>query len=114
MDPGFRNGYIGSYTAALERTFKDVVFNASYVATVGVKLASTVNPNSYSGASPEFAHFTQFNSAGQITGGYGPEFVMGTPAHSTYHSLQVSASKNSPRLGLGCCSSYSVCKALEG
>jgi hypothetical protein len=113
MDPGFRNGYIGSYTAGIEQTFKDVVFNASYVATVGVKLASTVCPNSYSGAAPEFARFTQFNSSGQITGGYGPEFVMGTPSHSTYHSLQVSASKNSPRLGLGFQSSYTFGKSLD-
>jgi len=113
MQPNFRNGYIASYTAGIEQTFKDVVFSASYVATAGVKLASTPSPNSYSGASPEFARFTQFNSSGQVTGGYGPEYLMGTPSHSTYHALQVSASKNSPRLGLGFQSSYSFSKSLD-
>lgn len=113
MAPTFRNGYIGSYTGGIEQTFKDVVFSASYVATVGVKLAGTISPNSYSGASPQFARYTQFDSSGQITGGFGPEFMMGSPSHSTYHALQVSASKNSPRLGLGFQSSYTFSKSLD-
>ena len=113
MTPTFRNGYIGSYTAGLERAFKDVTFSASYVATVGVKLANAVNPNGYIGASPQFAPFTQFDSSGQVLGGYGQEYLLGTPAHSTYHALQVSASKNSPRLGLGFQSSYTFSKSLD-
>jgi len=113
MQPDFRNGYVGSYTAGFEQTFQDVVLSASYVATVGVKLAGMIMPNSYSGASAEFARFTQFNSSGQIIGGYGPEFLMGTLSHSTYHALQVSASKNSPRLGVGFQSSYTFSKSLD-
>jgi hypothetical protein len=113
MAPDFRNGYIGSYTAGVEKTFKDVVFNASYVATVGVRLATAIIPNGYSGATEEFAPFTEFDSSGQILGGYGTEFLLGTPAHSTYHSLQVSASKNSSRLGLGFQSSYTFGKSLD-
>jgi hypothetical protein len=113
MAPSFRNGYIGSYMAGLERAFKDVVLNASYVATVGVELATVIIPNGYTGASPEFAPFTEFDSSGRILGGYGPEFLLGTPAHSTYHALQVSASKNSPRLGLGFQSSYTFSKSLD-
>jgi hypothetical protein len=113
MAPDFRNGYIGSYTAGVEKTFKDVVFNASYVATVGVRLATAIIPNGYSGATEEFAPFTEFDSSGQILGGYGTEFLLGTPAHSTYHSLQISASKNSPRLGLGFQASYTFGKSLD-
>jgi hypothetical protein len=113
MAPTFRNGYIGSYTAGVERTVRDLSFSASYVATVGVKLASVINPNSYIGASPQFAPFTQFDSSGRILGGYGQELFLGTPAHSTYHALQVSASKNSPRLGLGFQSSYTFSKSLD-
>jgi hypothetical protein len=113
MAADFHNGYIGNYTAGIAQTVKDVVFSASYVATVGVKLASVLSPNGYTGASPQFAPFSQFDSSGQITGGYGPEFFMGTASHSTYHSLQVSASKNSSRLGLGFQSSYTLGKALD-
>jgi hypothetical protein len=111
--PNLRNGYIENFTAGIEQTFKDVVVSASYVGTAGVKLPSIISPNSYSGASPEFARFTQFDSSGQVVGGYGPEILMGTPSHSTYHALQVSVSKNSPRLGLGFQSSYSFSKSLD-
>jgi hypothetical protein len=113
MARDIRNGYIGSYTASIEQTLKDVVLGASYVATVGVKLETIANPNSYSGASPQFARYTQFNSLGQITGGYGPELMVTTGSHSTYHALQVSASKNSPRLGLGFQSSYTCSKSID-
>ncbi len=111
--PNLPNGYIENFTAGIEHTFKDVVVNASYVGTQGVKLLSVISPNSYSGASPQFARFTQFDSSGQVVGGYGPEILMGTPSHSTYHALQVSASKNSPRLGLGFQSGYTFSKALD-
>ena len=43
----------------------------------GVKLPSVISPNSYSGASPQFARFTQFDSSGQVVGGYGPEYPHG-------------------------------------
>lgn len=113
MASDIRTGYIGSYTASVEHTFKDVVLSAAYVATAGVKLESVANPNSYSGATPQFARFTQFNSAGQITGGFGPESVVTTGSHSTYHALQISATKNSPRLGLGFQSSYTFSKSID-
>jgi hypothetical protein len=102
-----------NFTAGIEHTFKDVVVNAAYVGTAGVKLQSVISPNSYSGASPEFARFTQFDSSGQVVGGYGPEILMGNPSHSTYHALQVSASKNSSRLGLGFQSGYTFSKSLD-
>jgi hypothetical protein len=113
MAPNIRDGYMGNYTAEMEETIKDVVLDAAYVAAVGVHLANTISPNGYTGASPQFAPFTQFDSAGQVTGGYGEEYLMGTPSHSTYHSLQVSASKNSPRMGLGFQTSYTLSKGLD-
>ena len=113
MSPNLPPGYIVSYTAGLERTFKDVVINASYVATLGAKLPGVLSPNSYAGASPQFARFTQFNSSGQVLGGYGQEYLIGMPSHSTYHALQVSATKNSARLGLGFQSNYTFGKALD-
>jgi hypothetical protein len=113
MASDIRTGYIASFTASVEQTWKDVVLTASYVGTAGVKLESIANPNSYSGASPQFARYTQFNSAGQVTGGFGPETLVTTGSHSTYHSLQVSAAKNNPDLGLGFQTSYTFSKALD-
>ncbi|HUI41774.1 MAG TPA: TonB-dependent receptor, partial [Terriglobia bacterium] len=65
----FRNGYIGSWTAGIDHSFGDVNVSAAYVGTAGVHLASVFSPNSYGGADPAFAPFTQFNSAGRPTGG---------------------------------------------
>ena len=44
MAPNIRTGYIGSFTASVEQTWKDVVFGASYVGTAGVKLDSIDQP----------------------------------------------------------------------
>ncbi len=109
----FRNGYIGSYTAGIDHDFGDIKFSAAYVATAGVHLASVYSPNSYGGASPGFAPFTQFDSAGKPVSGFGPEFVMTSGSHSTYHSLQASVSKSSARAGLGLQGSYTYSKSLD-
>jgi len=113
MAPNIRTGYIASDTASIEHTWKDVVLTASYVSTTGVKLETVASPNSYAGASPQFARYTQFNSQGQITGGFGLESMVTTGSHSTYHALQVSASKNNAHLGLGFQSSYTFSKSID-
>ncbi len=79
----FRNGYIGSYTAGIDHDFRRRKFSAAYVATAGVHLASVYSPNSYGGADPAFAPFTQFDSAGKAIGGFGPESIMTSRSHST-------------------------------
>jgi hypothetical protein len=109
----FRNGYIESYTAGLDHDFKDFKFSAAYVATAGVHLASVYSPNSYGGADPQFAPFTQFDSTGRAIGGFGPESLMSSRSHSTYHALQSSISKNSARAGLGVQGSYTYSKSLD-
>jgi Carboxypeptidase regulatory-like domain len=109
----FRNGYIESYTAGVDHDFRDVKFSVAYVATAGVHLASVYSPNSYGGADPAFAPFTQFDSTGKAIGGFGPESVMSSRSHSTYHALQSSLSKNSARAGLGFQASYTYSKSLD-
>ncbi|MBV9179918.1 MAG: hypothetical protein JO356_01285 [Acidobacteria bacterium] len=113
IDRGFRNGYIGSYTAGIEHDFGDVKFQTAYVATVGIHLASVYSPNGYGGAGPTFAPYTRFDTHGHPTGGYGNEGLMTSGSHSSYHSLQTSLSKNSPRAGLGIEASYTYAKALD-
>ncbi|MGH9450154.1 MAG: carboxypeptidase regulatory-like domain-containing protein [Terriglobia bacterium] len=113
MSQNFKNGYIATYTAGVERHFHDVALDAAYVATVGVGLASQVFPNSYLGASPAFAPFTLFNSAGQAVGGFGPDNVMSNRSHSDYNALQTSATKTSVRWGLGFQLSYTYSKAID-
>jgi len=48
-----------------------------------------------------------------VIGGFGPESIMSTESHSTYHSLQTSVSKNSARAGLGLQASYTYSKSLD-
>lgn len=113
MAPNIHTGYIGSDTASIEHTWKDVLFTVSYVATVGVKLEAVASPNSYAGASSQFARYTQFNSTGQVIGGYGLESMVTTGAHSAYNALQMSATKNNAHLGLGFQASYTYSKAID-
>ncbi|HUU13360.1 MAG TPA: TonB-dependent receptor, partial [Terriglobia bacterium] len=109
----FRNGYIGSYTAGVEQELGDVKLSASYVATVGVKLAGVVFPNNYGGADPAFAPFTGFDTEGHVIGGYGPIYFMSNASHSTYHSLQTAVEKISARAGAGIQASYTFSKSLD-
>ena len=109
----FGNGYVASWTAGVDHDFGDFHLNASYVATAGIHLARAYAPNGYTGASAAFAPFTQFNSAGQATGGYGPESLMTSGSHSTYHALQTSITKNSARYGLGLQASYTYSKSID-
>jgi len=113
MAPDFRNGYIETFTAGVEHEFGDFKFNAAYVGTAGVKLASIQAFNGYPGADAAFAPFTQFNSAGQVVGGVGPIGLMTSRSHSTFHSLQAGVSKTSRRAGLGFTANYTLSKSLD-
>jgi len=109
----FRNGYIGSYTLGLDHDFRDVKAAVSYVATTGIHLPCVFSPNSYSGADPAFAPFTNFDASGHPTGGYGNESLITSGCHSSYHALQTSLTKNSARAGVGLQASYTYSKSLD-
>ena len=111
--PDFQNGYIGTWTAGLEQKLGGAALTAAYVGTAGIKLPVTDYPNGFPGAYPGFAPYTQFNSSGQITGGYGPVNLMTNRSHSTYHALQVSAQKDLTASGLGFQASYTLSKSID-
>jgi hypothetical protein len=113
IDPHLRNGYIGTDTLGIDQEIGSAKLSVSYVGTVGVHLASVLSPNGYGGAEPAFARFTQFDSTGHATGGFGPESVMSTGAHSSYHALQTSVSQNTPHKGLSFQASYTFSKSLD-
>ncbi|HLK17715.1 MAG TPA: TonB-dependent receptor [Bryobacteraceae bacterium] len=111
--PNFQNGYIGTWTTGVEQKIAGATLTAAYVGTAGVKLPVTDYPNAYPGASPQYAPYTQFDSSGQIIGGYGPINLMTNRSHSTYHSLQVSAQKDLTASGLGFQASYTLSKSMD-
>jgi hypothetical protein len=111
--PNFGAGYVGTWTAGLERKIGGVTVNGGYVGTAGIKLPALAFPNGFTGADPAFAPYTQFDSAGQVTGGYGPVIEIANRSHSTYHALQVSAQNNLTAFGLGFQASYTFSKSLD-
>jgi hypothetical protein len=113
ISPGFQNGYIATWTAGIEQKLGGANLTAGYVGTAGIKLPAMDFPNGFSGASPAFAPYTQFDSAGQITGGYGVANVMTNRSHSSYHALQVSVQQNLTASGLGFQASYTFSKSID-
>jgi hypothetical protein len=109
----FQNGYIGTYTLGVDHDLGSVKMSAAYVGTSGIHLSSVIFPNGYAGAEAAYAPYTQFNSAGQAIGGFGPEAVMATGSHSSYHALQTSVSQNTSRIGLSFQASYTYSKSID-
>ncbi|MDP9337785.1 MAG: carboxypeptidase-like regulatory domain-containing protein [Acidobacteriota bacterium] len=113
IDRHFRNGYIGTYTAGIDHDFGNAKLSVAYMATAGIHLPIVYSPNGFTGADPAFAPYTQFNSAGHAVGGFGPESIMTSGSHSSYHSLQTSVTGNYSRLGLSLQASYTFSKSLD-
>ena len=109
----FGNGMLATWTAGLERSLGGVTASANYVGTAGYKLARISFPNAYAGATPAFAKYTQFNSAGAPVGGFGLESLVTSTSHSSYHSLQVSASGQTGHGGPGLQASYTWSKSID-
>jgi hypothetical protein len=86
----FRNALLGTWSVMLERSLHGVNVNAGYIGTAGIHLPEIRFPNAFPGATAQFAPYTHFNSAGQITGGFGTELLITNGSHSTYHALQSS------------------------
>ncbi|HTS24278.1 MAG TPA: TonB-dependent receptor [Bryobacteraceae bacterium] len=86
----FRNAYLGTWSFTAERAVRGLSLSAGYVGTAGISLPAMDFPNAFPGATEAFAPYTQFNSAGQIIGGFGTDMLMTNRSHSTYHALQSS------------------------
>ncbi len=113
MSRDFRNGYVGTYTAGFDHDFGGVKLSSSYIGAAGIHLPNLFAPNGYSGADSSYAPFTQFDSEGHATGGYGPEMLVQSGSHSTYHALQMSVTQSSSRWGLGYQASYTFSRSLD-
>jgi hypothetical protein len=113
ISPGFQNGYIATWTAGLEQKLGGANISAGYVGTAGIKLPAVDSPNGFPGADRAFAPYTQFNSSGNITGGYGPVNIVTNRSHSSYHALQISAQQSLTASGLGFQLSYTFSKSID-
>ena len=111
--PGFGNGYLQTWTLGLERHFGNLTGDATYIGTAAVKLPRQSYLNGYPGAGPSFAPYTQFDSAGNIVGGFGTENVLTSTSHSSYHALQTSLQGTVPHGGPGVQAGYTWAKSLD-
>ncbi len=113
MSQDFRNAYLATWTLAAERSFQGLAASAAYVGTAGISLPAINFPNGYTGATPAFAPFTQFDSSGQPLGGFGTEMLMTNRSHSSYHALQASLQGPVPHGGPAIQASYTFSKSLD-
>ena len=113
IDRSFGNATLYTWTTGVERKFGNLTADASYVGTAGVKLPRYSFPNAYPGATPAFAPHTEFDSEGNVTGGFGVENVIVADAHSTYHALQTSLSGTVGHGGPGIQASYTWAKSID-
>jgi len=113
VDPHFVNATLYTWTLGVERSFGNLTGSASYVGTAAQKLPVAVYPNAYPGATPSFAKYTRFDSAGNIVGGHGMENVVSSIAHSSYNAFQASLSGIVGRGGPGILASYTWSKSID-
>jgi hypothetical protein len=111
--PWFRNGYLATWAAGLERKLGALDVNAGYVGTAGIHLPSMDFPNGYNGASPAYAPYTQFDSAGSVTGGLGTVMLVTNRSHSSYHALQASVQGRLGHDGPDVQASYTWSKSID-
>jgi len=113
IDRHFGNGFLQSWTLGFERAFGGLTADVAYVGTSASRLPRMTYPNAYPGAEPGFARFTNFDSAGVATGGFGFESVISATAHSSYHALQTSLSGNLGHGGPALQAGYTWGKSLD-
>ncbi|MDE3150322.1 MAG: TonB-dependent receptor [Acidobacteriota bacterium] len=113
VDRNFGNATLYTWTLGLERKFGNLTGDASYVGTASVRLPRMNFPNAYPGADAAFAPLTTFDSAGNVTGGFGFENEIAANAHSTYHALQTSLSGTMGHGGPGIQASYTWSKSID-
>jgi hypothetical protein len=109
----FGNGALYTWTLGLERKIANLTADLGYVGTAAQKLPRISFPNAYPGATPEFAPYTQFNSAGDVTGGFGVMNLMTNDVHSNYNALQASLFGTVGHGGPGIQASYTWGKSID-
>ncbi len=113
IDPSFGDATLYTWTAGVEHSIGSLTADLSYVGTQAEKLPAIAFPNAYPGASPAFARYTTFNSAGAVTGGFGHESVIVAVSHSSYHALQASLSGTVPHGGPGIQAGFTWSKSID-
>ncbi len=109
----FRNGYFATWSFGIDQQFGSFDASASYIGISTVGLPNMIYPNGYSGADPQFAPYSEFGPTGQFIGGFGPENLFVSAAHSSYHGGEFILRKSPTRWGIGLNATYTYSKELD-
>jgi len=113
IDEKFDNATLYTWTLGLERKIANLTADLGYVGTSAQKLPRIGFPNAFPGATPQFAPYTQFNAAGDVTGGLGVMNVLTDDVHSNYNALQASLFGTVGHGGPGIQASYTFSKSID-
>jgi Carboxypeptidase regulatory-like domain len=113
VDRRFGDGFLQTWTLGLERTFGGLTADAAYVGTESFHLPRVSYPNAYAGGEAGFAPFTNFDSSGAVTGGFGIESVVTDTAHSSYNAIQTSLAGQVGHVGPALQAGYTWGKSLD-
>ncbi len=113
VDRRFGDGFLQTWTLGLERTFGGLTADAAYVGTESFHLPRVSYPNAYPGGEAGFAPFTNFDSSGTVTGGFGIESVVTDTAHSSYNAIQTSLAGQVGHVGPALQAGYTWGKSLD-
>lgn len=113
VNPNFGNGTLYTWTLGLERRIANLTADLNYVGTSAEKLPRIGFPNAYPGATSAFAPYTEFNQAGDVTGGFGVMNVVTNDVHSNYNALQASLFGTVGHGGPGVQASYTFSKSID-
>jgi hypothetical protein len=113
INPALGNATLYTWTLGLERRFGNLTADINYVGTAAQKLPRIGFPNAYPGATAQFAPYTQFNSGGDVTGGFGVMNVVEDDVHSNYNGLQSTLSGTAGHGGPGIQASYTFSKSID-
>jgi Glycosyl hydrolase family 3 C-terminal domain/Glycosyl hydrolase family 3 N terminal domain len=113
VDANWDNASLYTWTTGVERRFANLTADLAYVGTTATHLPRISYPNAYPGATEDFARYTQFDSNGNVAGGFGVMNVVTDDVHSTYHALQTSLSGTVQHGGPGIQASYTYGKSID-
>jgi len=113
IDRNFGDAFLNTWTLGLERQFGSLTADVAYVGTSAFRLPRVSYPNGFPGADPGFAPYTNFDTSGNVTGGFGFESVITDTSHSSYNALQTSLSGTVPHGGPGIQAGYTWAKSID-
>jgi len=113
QDQSYHDGYLATYMFGIQQQWGAFNVSASYLGLTGIGIGGNEYPNNFQGASPGFAPFSLFNSAGQFIGGFGPENLIANTVHSSYDGGEFLIRKVPSKWRLGFNATFTYSRSID-